>query len=123
MHFVDHSLSWSTVLQRGMRQRCPACGEGPLFEGYLSMNDACSVCKTDLRPFSAEDGPAFFSMSIVCVVVLPLLYLLDARYAPSLWITLGLAMCGVGLSLWLLMPRIKGVFIAIHWKLKDNQSL
>lgn len=33
-----------TVLGRGIRGRCPRCGEGPLFQRWIKTYDRCSSC-------------------------------------------------------------------------------
>jgi uncharacterized protein (DUF983 family) len=33
-----------TALGRGLRRRCPHCGEGPLFKGWSHHLDRCPVC-------------------------------------------------------------------------------
>jgi uncharacterized protein (DUF983 family) len=33
----------STALRRGLRKRCPHCGQGPLFSGWSQL-EHCSVC-------------------------------------------------------------------------------
>jgi uncharacterized protein (DUF983 family) len=38
-----------TVLGRAFRLRCPRCGIGPLFRGFLKVNDACASCGLDFR--------------------------------------------------------------------------
>ena len=43
---------WQTV-GRGLRLRCPRCGEGKLFKGVFAMNDACPSCGLD---FKREQG-------------------------------------------------------------------
>ncbi len=32
------------VLSRGIRGKCPRCGEGPLFARWVKTNDRCSQC-------------------------------------------------------------------------------
>jgi len=39
---------WRTI-GRGLRLRCPKCGEGKLFSGWFSMHEACPSCGLDLR--------------------------------------------------------------------------
>jgi uncharacterized protein (DUF983 family) len=34
-----------TVLFRGIRGRCPRCGEGELFEKWVKTNERCSSCR------------------------------------------------------------------------------
>jgi len=39
---------WRTV-GRGLRLRCPRCGEGRLFTGFFAMALACPSCGLDIR--------------------------------------------------------------------------
>ena len=38
------SATAGTAFWRGLRKRCPRCGQGKVFKSYFKMNDACSVC-------------------------------------------------------------------------------
>lgn len=49
----------STLLVRGFRLRCPACGRAPIFRGWFTMYEACAHCG---RRF--ERGPGYFLGSI-----------------------------------------------------------
>jgi len=33
-----------TVVWRGLHRRCPQCGRGPVFKGWIKMHDRCSDC-------------------------------------------------------------------------------
>lgn len=41
------------LIRRGLRLRCPACGQGKLFRSWLSMHDPCQSCE---RKFDREPG-------------------------------------------------------------------
>ena len=56
--------AFSAVL-RGLRGRCPHCGQGHLFRAYLKPVDACSVCHEPLKHIRADDGPAWLTILIV----------------------------------------------------------
>lgn len=43
-HRQHHDASASVVLLRGLRRRCPACGVGNLFHGFLRSREECSEC-------------------------------------------------------------------------------
>ena len=40
----------SVILRRGLRRRCPRCGEGPLFRRGISAHDRCSACGLVYQP-------------------------------------------------------------------------
>jgi uncharacterized protein (DUF983 family) len=49
----------ATSLYRGLRLRCPVCGQGRLFESWLRMHKQCAHCET-----SFERGPGYYLGSI-----------------------------------------------------------
>ena len=53
----------------GLRGRCPRCGEGRLFAGFLRLAPRCEACGLDYSFADSADGPAFFVMTAVGFVV------------------------------------------------------
>jgi uncharacterized protein (DUF983 family) len=49
----------------GLLCRCPSCGEGPLFDGFLRVCDRCEACGMDLSKADSGDGPVVFILLIV----------------------------------------------------------
>ena len=105
-------------LWRGFSKRCPACGTGPLFTGYLGTKPRCTHCGEDLHHQRADDAPPYFTMMLVGHTVVPLLLLVEKFWRPDLrihfaiWLPLTLIM-----TLWLL-PRVKGAIIGMQWSLR-----
>ncbi len=106
------------ALLRGAAGRCPACGQGRLFQSYLKVAHACATCHEPLHHQRADDAPAYFTMAIVAHVVVGGLLMVEQAYAPPTW---------VQLSIWLplmvvmslgLLPIIKGMFVALQWALR-----
>jgi uncharacterized protein (DUF983 family) len=57
-------------LLRGLAGRCPACGRGALFEGFIRLAPQCTACGADLsRPGGAEDPFAFIVLIVGFIVV------------------------------------------------------
>ncbi|MEI4486997.1 DUF983 domain-containing protein [Frigidibacter sp. MR17.14] len=103
------------ALRRGWRRRCPRCGSGPMFSGYLKVRDACPVCGLDLHHHRADDGPAYLTILIVGHILAPVLLGVYTAFRPEpLVMASGLAVGTVALSLWLL-PRLKGGLVALQW--------
>lgn len=104
-----------TALRRGWARKCPACGEGALFDGYLTVRPACACCGTDLSHQRADDGPAWATILISGHLMAPLMLMVFVTWRPEGWVmALGFSLAFVALSLFLL-PRIKGLFVAVQW--------
>lgn len=103
------------AIWRGWRGRCPACGSGPLLRGYLKVRDHCPVCGEELYHQRADDGPAYLTILIVGHLMAPLLLFAFLEYRPNpLVLAAAFSIGAVALSLFLL-PRLKGVLVAIQW--------
>ena len=57
----------------GLTLRCPQCGKGGVFSGYLKFRDSCAVCGVDFKSADAGDGPAVFVILIVGGMLMALL--------------------------------------------------
>ena len=72
-------------LSAGLRCRCPRCGEGKLFSGFLKLAPACDRCGLDFAFADPADGPAFFVMSGVSIVVMTLWGVWAVVAHPPIW--------------------------------------
>jgi uncharacterized protein (DUF983 family) len=103
------------AMLRGWRRRCPNCGAGPLLRGYLTVREACPVCGEELHHQRADDGPAYLTILIVGHLMAPAILWAFIEFRPDPLILASIFSVGtVGLSLYLL-PRLKGVLVAIQW--------
>ena len=107
-----------TALKRGLRGRCPRCGEGKLFRAFLKVDDHCSVCGQDFTPHRADDLPAYLVIVIVGHIVVPTILWIETDYSPSVALQLAIYLpLTLILSLALLQP-VKGAVVAIQWALR-----
>ncbi len=103
------------AIRRGFMRRCPNCGQGHVFTGYLKVADQCPVCRLDLHHHRADDGPAYLTILIVGHLMAPLILYVFTIFRPDPLVTATIFTVGcVALSLYLL-PRLKGVVVAIQW--------
>ena len=86
MNIIDRPLAHG----RRPAGRCPRCGEGRLFEGFLALSRLRRL-RSRLRLRRPGDGPAFFVMSIVGIVVVGLALWVEFTYEPPIWLHL---VCG-----------------------------
>jgi uncharacterized protein (DUF983 family) len=102
--------------QTGMRGRCPRCGEGRLFNGFLEVAPRCPACGLDFSFADSGDGPAVFIMMIVGFIVVGLALFVEFTFSPPYWVHAVLWIpLVIGLSLGLLRP-LKGFLIAQQYK-------
>lgn len=103
------------ALLRGFRRRCPRCGRGHLFDGYLKVRDQCPSCREVLSHHRADDGPAYLTILVVGHLMAPLIHVAFTQFRPEPLVLATVFTIGcVGLSLYLL-PRLKGVVVAFQW--------
>ncbi|MBO9455177.1 DUF983 domain-containing protein [Paracoccus sp. R12_1] len=112
---ADAERPTGQAMLRGTRGRCPACGEGKLFQGYLKVADHCPSCGEAMHHQRADDGPAYLTILLVSHLGAPILLASFIAWRPSamtMIMTFGLG--AIVLSL-LLLPRIKGAMIGLQW--------
>ena len=70
----------------GLRCRCPRCGGGKLYDGFLKIADRCDVCGLQLAHEDAGDGPAVFVVLIVGAVIVGIALWVEISYQPPYWV-------------------------------------
>jgi uncharacterized protein (DUF983 family) len=70
----------------GLMCRCPACGEGRLYNGFLTIAPRCEVCGLDYAPFDSGDGPAVFIIFFAGFIVVGSALIVEALYQPPFWV-------------------------------------
>ena len=109
-------------IRAGLLCRCPHCGKGPLFAGFLKVVDRCAVCGFDFTRLNTGDGAAIFIMQIAGGIVVFGALFVQVAYNPPIWAMLVVALPLVaGLSLGLMRPG-KGVMIALQMRNNAGQS-
>ncbi|MCT7373568.1 DUF983 domain-containing protein [Chelativorans salis] len=120
----DDKAIWPPVdpVRAGLFGRCPRCGEGRLFSGFLSIGKRCANCGLDYGFADSGDGPAAFVILIIGFIVVGLaLWLEVTTSAPLwlhflLWVPLTLVLSLVALRL------IKGLLIALQYRNKAAEG-
>jgi uncharacterized protein (DUF983 family) len=105
-------------VRRGLAHRCPECGKGRLYSGYLKVDHFCEVCRHPLGEYRADDGPAYVTILLVGhLVVAPLLLF------PFIWqwpaaVVVPLTLGPLAALILMTLPRIKGAFLGALWATK-----
>jgi uncharacterized protein (DUF983 family) len=102
-------LAQPSPILTGLLCRCPRCGEGKLFAGYLKVAPACAVCGLDLKF-------AIFVIFLVAPIVIGLALLVGALFAPPPYVHLILWIPTTLILSLLLLPPFKGVLVALQYR-------
>ncbi len=103
------------AMKRGLRCRCPNCGEGKLFKAFLKVNDECPTCHQDLSHHRADDLPAYLVIVIVGHIVVPLALSIETNFSPPVLLQLAIYLpVTLFASLALLQP-VKGAVVGLQW--------
>ena len=103
-----------SAFRAGLACRCPRCGKGRLFRGYLALRERCEVCGLDYARADTGDGPAVFIILIVGAIVVFCAVMTEIWAMPPYWVHAVLwPPLILGLSLGLLRP-MKSLMMALQ---------
>jgi uncharacterized protein (DUF983 family) len=105
-----------SALSAGLRCRCPACGKGPLFRGFLTIRSPCPNCGVDLSAHDSGDGPVAFIILLVGGIVVGLALITEVRYGPPVWLHLLLWLPLTMALVLALMRPLKAMLIALQYQ-------
>jgi uncharacterized protein (DUF983 family) len=106
----------ASPLTTGLACRCPRCGRGRLYKGYLTIAERCAVCGLDLSKAESGDGPAVFLIIILGAVAVGLAFILQFVVQAPEWLTWTILVTVViGGALVLLRPA-KAILVALQYK-------
>jgi uncharacterized protein (DUF983 family) len=108
-------MSIERTIIRGLRGRCPRCGEGPLFEGFIGLRGACGHCGLDYGFADAGDGPAVFVILIGGFIVVFAALVVEVVYAPPYWVHAALWIPLILLVTLGPLRLLKGLLIALQF--------
>ena len=106
----------------GPKGRCPRCGQGHLFKGYLSLNESCKRCGLDFSYIDTGDGPAVFVIFIVSIIIVAAAIAVEFMFMPPIWLHILIWWpLIIVLCLTLLRP-LKGLMIALQYAQKAHEG-
>jgi uncharacterized protein (DUF983 family) len=105
-------------MKRGLRGRCPRCGEGKLFRAFLKVADKCDRCGQDFSGHRADDLPAYLVIVIVGHIIVPLALSIETNYAPPVVLQLAIYLPVTLIASLVLLQPVKGAVVGLQWALR-----
>ena len=106
----------------GFGGKCPRCGQGPLYAGFLKLHERCESCGLDYVKADSGDGPAVFVIFIVGFIAVALAFIvrfgLHAPMGVALLISAGFTI----ISILALLRPLKATMIALQYANKAAEG-
>jgi uncharacterized protein (DUF983 family) len=109
-------------LLRGLKGRCPNCGDGPLFTGFLKVAPRCSACGFDLAKADSGDGPAVFVIFIAGFLAAFGILLTEIFIRPPIWVEFVVWLPIAALLCLALLRPLKGLMIAAQFANRASEA-
>ncbi len=79
-------MSGPGVVAASLLGRCPRCGQGRLFDGYLTIAPRCAACGLDFAMFDVGDGATVFVVLFAGIVVCASALIVEVKFSPPYWV-------------------------------------
>jgi uncharacterized protein (DUF983 family) len=109
-------------IARGLRGQSPRCGEGQLFQRFLTLRPACEHCGLDFGFADAGDGPAVFVILIGGAIVVFAALITEAVYQPPYWVHAMLWLPLILIVTLTPLRPIKGLLVALQYHHKAAEG-
>jgi len=122
---TEPAASHPTLLQtalRGIACRCPRCGKGKLFAGFLTLRPACERCGLDYAFIDTGDGPAIFVIMLAGAVVVTCALIVEVKYQPPFWVHAALWLPLILVTTLLPLRSMKSLLIALQFHHKAAEG-
>jgi uncharacterized protein (DUF983 family) len=96
---------------RGLANRCPVCGEGAVFAGFLRVVDRCGHCAVPLGRLRADDAPPYFTILLTGHLLVPGVLWVERVWTPPMWLHMAVWLPLFTLVCTLLLRPIKGAVV------------
>ena len=107
---------------RGLACKCPRCGQGKLYAGFLTLAPKCGHCGLDYAFIDAGDGPAIFIIMIAGAIVVASALIVEVKYQPPFWLHAVLWLpLTLAVTLWPLRA-MKSLLIALQFHHKAAEG-
>jgi len=116
------TIPLSTSISRGLRGRCPNCGQGRLFSGFLTVRPRCESCGLNYGFADAGDGPAVFVILFAGFVVVFAALITEVVYQPPYWVHAALWLPLILIVTLGPLRPVKGLLIALQFHHKAQEG-
>ena len=119
---TDQTTTLFQSALRGLACKCPRCGKGRLFSGFLTLRTQCDACGLDYTFIDAGDGPAVFVILIAGAIVVGAALIVEVKYQPPFWVHAALWLPLILVTTLLPLRAMKSLLIALQFHHKAAEG-
>lgn len=119
---VSNSMTLSQAIVRGITCKCPRCGSGRLFAGYVRLRPSCETCGLDYAFTDPGDGPAVFIILFAGFLVVAAALIVEVKYQPPFWVHAALWIPAVLATTLIPLRSMKSLLIALQYHHKAAEG-
>lgn len=102
---------------RGLRKRCPNCGQGRIYRRYLKPVEQCERCGEPLGHIRTDDFAPWLTILVLGHVLVPSVFAIERLYSPPLWVHATVWGPLIVLLVLSVLPHTKGACLGLMWAL------
>jgi uncharacterized protein (DUF983 family) len=82
----DDAQAAPGIAQAVLTARCPRCGQGSLFDGFLKIAPRCQACGYDFSHFDVGDGATVLVILIAGFLICAGALIVEVKFSPPYWV-------------------------------------
>jgi uncharacterized protein (DUF983 family) len=110
------------VVRASLLGRCPRCGNGALFSGYLAIAPCCTSCGLDFATFDVGDGPAALVILVVGAMVCAAALWVEFAWSPPLWVHAVLWAPAIAILSFVFLRVIKAALLVLQYQHRAGEG-
>lgn len=112
---MKQTIGLLQIIKSSLAMKCPKCGKGSVFKGFLTLVDKCSSCHLKFKEHDSGDGPAVFLIFVLGFTIVPIALYCYMKFDWPEWIHFTLwPMAILGATIGMLRP-VKSLTMALHY--------
>ena len=119
---MDAVATAQGTIRAALLGRCPRCGEGSLFNGYLTVARACAHCRLDYSSFDPGDGPAVFVILIVGFLVAGGALIVEVAFQPPYWVHAVIWLPAIFILAFGFLRLVKSTLLVLQYKHRAGEA-
>jgi uncharacterized protein (DUF983 family) len=119
---MDAVATAQGTVRAALMGRCPRCGQGSLFAGYLAVAPRCPVCALDYSSFDPGDGPAVFVILIVGFLVAGGALIVEVAFQPPYWVHAVIWLPAIFILAFGFLRLVKSTLLVLQYKHRAGEA-